>query len=307
MTLPIAVIGSVNLDLVMKVSRLPSPGETVTGAEFTRAFGGKGANQAVAAARAGSHSVAFIGCVGEDGEGTRAIDALSADGIDVSATFRTPEAATGHAMIFVDGVGQNAIAVAPGANHRLEPAHIDRAADRIRASALVLIQCEIAKDTLLYALLLAKRMNIPVLWNFAPARELDRSALRQASALVVNESEAAALCGAPLRTPAEIQQAAVTLQAAGPEAVIITLGAQGAHARWGETEFRVPGFRVEAVDATGAGDVFCGALAVAMVEQKSPVEAVCFASAAAAISVTRLGAQPSAPRRADIDAFLAGV
>ena len=299
----IVVVGSSNIDLVMKMPRLPRVGETVTDATFVQAFGGKGANQAVGAARAGG-DVAFVGCVGDDPYGAQVRGNLEADGIDTRFVFTEPGVASGTALILVGGGGENYISVAPGANDRLTRARVDSAREAIDGASIVITQCEIPADTLEHVVALAARLGKPVLLNLAPARPLGGDALSKLSMLAVNETEAEFLSGLPVAGDADVQEAADALLAKGPRTVVLTLGARGAYVAGADVRALVPGFAVGAVDTTAAGDVHCGALAVALVEGRPMLEAVRFANAAAALSVTRLGAQPSAPRRGDIEALL---
>jgi ribokinase len=299
----VVVVGSSNIDLIMKMDRLPRPGETVTDAEFAQVFGGKGANQAVAAARAGGE-VTFVGCVGDDAYGGQVVENLQADGIDTRRVFPEKDVASGTALIMIDAGGENCISVAPGANYRLTPAHVDRARDVIEAASVVVAQCEIPGETLEHVIDLGARLGRPVMLNLAPARPLGEDSLARLGALAVNETEAEFLSGLPVKTDAEVEAVAEALRARGPKLVILTLGSRGAWvAAEGHTGL-VPGFEVKAVDTTAAGDVHCGALAVALVEGQALLDAVAFANAAAALSVTKLGAQPSAPARAEIDALL---
>jgi ribokinase len=304
MTYKVAVVGSSNIDLIMKMERLPRPGETVTEAEFAQVFGGKGANQAVAAARAGG-DVTFVSCVGDDAYGGQVIENLRADGIDTRHVFPEEGVASGTALIMIDAGGENCISVAPGANYRLTPAHVDRARDVIEAASVVVAQCEIPAETLEHVIDLGARLGKRVMLNLAPARPLGDASLAKLGALAVNETEAEFLSGLPVKTDAEVEAAAEALRARGPKVVILTLGGKGAWVAAEGHRGLVPGFEVKAVDTTAAGDVHCGALAVALVEGRALLEAVGFANAAAALSVTKLGAQPSAPARAEIDALLA--
>ncbi len=300
----VVVVGSSNIDLIMKMERLPRPGETVTEAEFAQVFGGKGANQAVGAARAGGE-VAFVGCVGDDAYGGQVIENLEKDGIDTRHVFREEGVASGTALIMIDARGENCISVAPGANYRLTPAHVDRARDVIEEAAVVIAQCEIAPETLDYVIGLGFRLGKLVLLNLAPARPLGDASLRKLGALAVNETEAEFLTGLPVSADAEVEAAASALLRRGPKIVIVTLGARGAWVAVEGQQGLVPGFEVDPTDTTAAGDVHCGALAVGLVEGQALLDAVAFANAAAALSVTKLGAQPSAPARAEIDALLA--
>jgi ribokinase len=299
----VVVVGSSNIDLVMKMARLPRVGETVTDATFVQAFGGKGANQAVGAARAGGE-VAFVGCVGDDAYGQQVRGSLEADGIDTRFVFTEPGVASGTALILVGGGGENYISVAPGANDRLTPAHVDRAREAIEGAAIVVTQCEIPPETIEHVVALGAELGKPVLLNLAPARRLSDAALSRLTLLAVNETEAESLTGRRVASDREVQEAAGALLAKGPRTVVLTLGARGAYVGAEGVRSLVPGFAVEAVDTTAAGDVHGGALAVALVEGRPVLEAVRFANAAAALSVTRLGAQPSAPRRSDIETLL---
>jgi ribokinase len=299
----VAVVGSSNIDLIMKMERLPRPGETVAEAEFAQVFGGKGANQAVAAARAGG-DVAFVSCVGDDTYGGQVTDNLKADGIDTRHVFREEGVASGTALIMVDAGGENCISVAPGANYRLTPAHVDQARGVLEEASVVVAQCEILPETLDHVIDLGARLGKLVMLNLAPARPIGDASLARLGALAVNETEAEFLTGRPVKTDAEIEAAAGALLARGPKIVILTLGARGAWVAVEGHQGLVGGFEVDPVDTTAAGDVHCGALAVALVEGQALLEAVAFANAAAALSVTKLGAQPSAPGRAEIDALL---
>jgi ribokinase len=299
----IVVVGSSNIDLVMKMARLPRVGETVTDARFVQAFGGKGANQAVGAARAGGE-VVFVGCVGDDAYGAQVRGSLDADGIDTRFVFTEAGVASGTALILVGGGGENYISVAPGANYRLTPAHVDRAREAIEGAAIVISQCEIPPETLDHVVSLAAELGKPVLLNLAPARKLSDAALAKLAYLAVNETEAEFLTGRKVASDRDVEQAAGALLDRGPKTVVLTLGARGAYVAGGDLRALVPGFAVEPVDTTAAGDVHCGALAVALVEGRPLLEAARFANAAAALSATKLGAQPSAPTRTDIEALL---
>jgi ribokinase len=300
----VVVVGSSNVDLVMKLPRLPKVGETVTDGVFAQVFGGKGANQAVGAARAGG-DVAFVGCVGDDAYGGQVIESLRAGGIDTRFVFAEEGIATGTALIMVGGEGQNCISVAPGANYRLTPLHVDRAREALAGAAVIGTQCEIPPDTLDRVIALGAELGKPVLLNLAPARAVGDASLARLAVLAVNETEAEFLTGRPVASEADVEEVAGALRAKGPRTVVLTLGARGAYVAGDGVQALVPGFPVEAVDTTAAGDVHCGALAVALVEGRPLLEAVRFANAAAAISATRLGAQPSAPTRAEVDALLA--
>jgi ribokinase len=300
----ILVVGSANVDLVMKMPRLPRPGETVTGATFAQVFGGKGANQAVAAARAGGR-VAFVACVGDDAYGPQVKSSLAADGIDTQSLFVERGTATGTALIMVGAKGENCISVAAGANGRLVPERVEQARGAIAEAACVVTQCEVPAETVDHVVAVASAMGKPVILNLAPARPVSDATLARLACLTVNETEAEFLTGRPVETEGDVAVAAAALRARGPRAVVLTLGARGAYVEADGVGALVPAFAVAAVDTTSAGDVHCGALAVALVERRSLADAVRFANASAALSVTRLGAQPSAPRRAEIEALLA--
>ncbi len=300
MTRRIVVIGSSNTDMIIKVDHIPRPGETVIGGTFSTAPGGKGANQAVAAARAGGR-VTFIARVGDDMFGRQALDGFRADGIDVSHVIIDPDAPSGVASIFVDAKGQNSIAVAGGANANLSPHDINNAADVIAAADILVRQLETPAETVRAAAQIARDNAVTVILNPAPAQPLDKDLLKCISILTPNESEAELLTGIPVDSPQAAQKAADALRAQGVNVVIVTMGENGALLSTQNASAFVPAFKVDAVDATAAGDVFNGALAVAVAEGAPLPRAVRFASAAAALSVTKLGAQPSAPTRAVIE------
>jgi len=299
----IVVIGSSNIDLIMKMHHLPEMGETVTGAKFMQVYGGKGANQAVAAARAGGN-VTFVSCVGEDAYTPQMVHNYKKDGIDIRFVFEEKGVASGHALIMIDDSGENIISVASEANNLLLPEKIDVASPAFNDAAMIVMQYEIPEETIKYVIDLANRKNIPVLWNCAPARAFDLSYIPRINILVLNEVEAGFLAGMTVENETDAEKAAQKLVDSGVEKVIITLGSKGAFVVTKTEKVSVPAFKVEAVDTTAAGDTFCGAFAVALVEGKSLKEALQFASAAAAISVTRMGAQPSAPTRKEIESFL---
>jgi ribokinase len=299
----IVVIGSSNVDLIMKMDHLPGKGETVTDADFMQVFGGKGANQAVGAVRAGGN-VAFINCVGDDAYTSKMLDNFRRDGLDINYVFQEKGIASGHALVMIGGEGNNYLSVAPGANYKLTPEKIDEAMPAIDEAAMIIMQYEIPAETIKYVFNIAEEKKIPVLWNFAPAREFDLTYLAKTSILVVNETEAEFLSGLPVETNMEVEVAADKLHAMGAKLVIITLGKRGSFALSENEKMYMKAFNVEVVDTTSAGDVFCGTLAVAIVEGKNLEESLRFASAASALCVTKMGAQPSAPIRADIENFL---
>ncbi len=301
----ILVVGSTNVDFLIKSDKLPALGETVTDGTFMQNFGGKGANQAVGAARAGGE-VIFVTCLGKDLYADELLRSFRKDGIDTQYVFTDPDSATGSALIMLDRDGNNYLSVAPGANFTLSPAHIDQVQNVLLEPEIIILQMEIPLETTEHVIRLAGKRGKKVLFNLAPARSFDKTVLKHVYAFVVNEVEASMVSGLQVETDDEVQAAAQVMLAMGPELMIITLGARGSFiAARGYQQF-VHAFNVKAVDTTAAGDVYCGSLAVALTEGKSPAEAVRFAAAASAISVTRLGAQPSAPSRIEIDEFLAG-
>lgn len=301
----VVVIGSANMDLVVRVEHIPAPGETVLGGQFLTAPGGKGANQAVAAARLGG-AVHFVGCVGRDAFGDALLASLQADEIDTMHVRRDAEQPSGVALIGVDAHGQNAITVAPGANHRLTPADVEAALPIIAAARYVVIQLEIPLDTAAYAVALARRSGVRVLLNPAPVRHthpLPAELLRQVDVLTPNEHEAANLLGYPSPEGLEMEELARQLLERGPQQVVVTLGEAGCLLASAEGVRRLPALPVVPVDTTAAGDCFTGALAVALAEGADLDSAARFAARAAALSVTRPGAQPSLPTRSAVEAF----
>jgi ribokinase len=285
--------------MVVRVPRLPAPGETLIGGRFAMVPGGKGANQAIAASRAGG-KVSFMGRMGRDELGERALQSLIQDGINTQHVSRDNTAASGVALILVAADGENCIAVSPGANARLSATHIARAKKAFSRTAIVLLQLETPLPAVCAAARLARQAGARVILNPAPASALPVSLLRNVSILTPNESEAETLTGVRVTNETTAARAARRLHDQGVETVIITLGARGAYVSSDSVSGRVPGFRVKAIDTTGAGDVFNGALAVALAEKLDLRQAVRFANAAAARSVTRRGAQASAPTRSAI-------
>jgi ribokinase len=299
----IVVVGSSNTDMIIKMERIPRPGETLLGGEFVMAAGGKGANQAVAAARAGG-AVTFVARVGQDMFGEQALGGFVKDRINVDYISKDKSVASGVALIFVAKDGENSIAVASGANSKLSPADIKKAKAAIVAARILVIQLETPLETVEAVVAMAAEKGVQVILNPAPARPLPDELLRQVAVLTPNETEAELLTGIKIDSDAAAAKAAAALSAKGVRTVMITLGARGVWVADGQVNQLVPGFKVTAVDTTAAGDVFNGALAVALAEEQPLVEAARFANAAGALSVTKMGAQPSAPRRKDILAFI---
>ena len=301
----ITVVGSLNMDFVVQVAALPRPGETVKGSAFATIPGGKGANQAVAAGRLGGR-VRMVGRVGDDVFGRQLVESLARAGVDTTAVEATAGTPTGVALIPVESGGQNQIVVAPGANGSLTPDDVARGL-RGLAGGLLLLQLESPLEAVARAAHIGHEAGASVVLDPAPARELHPSLLAEVSCLTPNESEATALLGRrqDALSLAEAPEVARALRARGPRIVILKLGAQGAYVDEGSGGRHFPAPRVDAVDATAAGDTFNGALAVALAEGRSLHEAVAFANVAAAISVTRKGAQASIPTRTEVDAKLA--
>jgi ribokinase len=292
----ITVVGSANIDLTFRAARLPRPGETVFGTAFYQGFGGKGANQAVAAARLGAR-VSFVGRVGADDFGRATRDQLAREGIDVRHLLTDPDRPTGTAAILVDDAGENAIVGVPGANLGLTPDDVRAAADLLRSSEIVLAPCETMIETLAEAFRIADAAGRMCLLNPAPARDLPDELLRAIDVCVPNETELRQLTGRSTSSMADVAAAAELLRARGPTAVIVTLGERGALVVGTGEPIHIPGVLVQAVDASGAGDAFCGALAAYLAEGDSLVTAATRANRVAALSVTRPGTQASFPRR----------
>ncbi|MGQ9672789.1 MAG: ribokinase [Candidatus Aminicenantales bacterium] len=301
----IVVVGSSNTDMVIKTPTIPRPGETVLGGDFFMAAGGKGANQAVAAARAGG-DVFFIAGVGDDLFGRQAIDGFIRDGIHTDYIVRDKEAPSGVALIFVAPDGENSIAVAPGANRRLTVEDIRRAKQTIASAHVVLLQLETPLDAVMEAAAIASSAGVPVILNPAPAQPLSDELLRNTSYLTPNETETELLTKITIVKKADLDRAAQILLSRGIKAVLVTLGPKGVYAVTPEKRQLIPAFSVQAVDTTGAGDAFNGALAVALAEGKPLFEAVRFACAAGALATTKMGAQPSLPFRHEIEKMLSG-
>ena len=297
----VTVLGSLNMDISVTVPRLPGPGATVLGSAAQFTPGGKGANQAVAAARLGA-DVRMVGCVGDDDFGRQLLAALRAEGIDADAVRTVTSIPTGLAMIAVDQAGENLIIVASGANHQVSLADVDKAATN--SSDILVISAEIPAPAIAQAL--AQTHGRTCVFNLAPApenaAELVATAGEHLDWLVVNESEAAAVLGHPVSGLAKARKAATELTAKGPRHAVVTAGAHGAALAGPDGSHTVEGFTVTAVDTVGAGDTFVGALAVALAAGVPPPEALRAAAAAGATAVTRPGAQAAMPHPADIEA-----
>ena len=299
----ITVIGSSNTDMVVMTSHFPAPGETILGGEFLMNAGGKGANQAVAAARSGGQ-VSFVGKVGTDIFGENAIENIKKEGIDVSGISTDPEAASGVAQIIVDEKGENSIVVAPGANLKLSKADIDKAENQISKADILLMQLEIPVDTIVHAAKKAHSLGKKVILNPAPAQELPNELFEYLYMITPNESETELLTGIKVTDQSSAAEAAKALKTRGVENIIITMGSQGAFVFTDELEQIVPAFEVQAVDTTAAGDCFNGALAVGLGLGMNMIESVRYANRAASIAVTRAGAQVSMPYREEVETGL---
>jgi len=299
MTQTLVVVGSLNMDLVVRAPRHPRPGETLIGSQFQTFPGGKGANQAVAAARLGA-AVRLIGRVGQDAFGDALLQTVGQDGVDTSFISRDPQAASGVALITLDEAGQNTIVVASGANMRVSPEDIQQAAAAFEGADLLLMQLECPLEAVEAAAELAQRRGIPVVLNPAPARPLPASLLAKIDYLLPNQTELQALA----ECEANISSAAARLLNNGVRNLVVTLGEEGALLVTDNTEQKFDAYRVPVVDTVAAGDAFTAAFCVALMEGKSLPEAVQWGNAAGAIAVTRPGAQPSMPKREELIQFL---
>lgn len=300
----LTVLGSINVDHIMNIAQFPAPGETVIGKQYQTAFGGKGANQAVACGRSGA-DITFIACVGDDAIGAEILAQLKHDRVHTAAISVIPETTTGVAMIFVNGEGENVIGISAGANAALTPARFSPYQMIVAQSDALLMQLESPLETVIAAAEIAKKNQTKVILNPAPARELPDSLLSLVDVITPNETEAEKLTGISVSDETGAAKAAQVLHDKGIEQVLITLGSRGVWLSINGEGRCIPGFKVNAVDTIAAGDTFNGAYVTALLEGKRADDAVRFAHAAAAISVTRRGAQPSVPWRKEIDAFLA--
>jgi ribokinase len=299
----LVVLGSINADHILNLESFPRPGETVTGSHYQVAFGGKGANQAVAAGRSGAN-IAFIACTGDDATGESVRQQLASDNIDVAPVSVIKGESTGVALIFVNGEGENVIGIHAGANAALSAQLVDAQKQRIADADALLMQLESPLESVLAAAKIAHQHDTKVVLNPAPARELSDELLALVDIITPNETEAEKLTGVQVENDEDAAKAAQVLHGKGIDTVIITLGSRGVWASQQGKGERVPGFKVQAIDTIAAGDTFNGALMTALLETKPLAEALRFAHAAAAIAVTRKGAQPSVPWRKEIDDFL---
>ncbi|PKO00842.1 MAG: ribokinase [Chloroflexi bacterium HGW-Chloroflexi-5] len=301
----IVVVGSLNMDLVVRLPKIPKPGETLLGGVFNTYPGGKGANQAVAASRLGGH-VSMIGCVGDDSFGRELVENLTKEGVDTSHVFVQPIVSSGVALIQVDDQAQNSIAVASGANFRLSSEYVEKAMQAIEKIDVVVMQLETPLETIYTAARVANQRGAKVILNPAPAQVLENDLLQLVDYLIPNEYEIATMTGFQIQNITDVNQAAQQLFSKGVKNLIVTLGNKGSVIFEVNTNNSVdiPAWKVQAVDTTAAGDCFIGAFAVGLSKEKSVKDAAAFASAAAAISVTRVGAQPSLPTCDEVNQFM---
>jgi ribokinase len=297
----IIVVGSLNADLVVRTPRFPQPGETISGEDLQIIPGGKGANQAVAAARQGT-SVAMVGRVGNDSFGPELIGNLRQNGVDTSHVQTDSESATGTAIIVVDTKGQNSIVLSPGGNGRVTPADLENVS--FADARLLLLQLEIPVESVLAAAKRAKESGLRVLLNPAPARPLPDELLSLPEVIVPNESELSLLAELPVQDIASAEKAAKTLLERGIQNVIVTLGANGALIVNRELTKHIPSFKVDVVDTTAAGDAFIGGFASALLLNKSMEGAVQYGCACGALAATKFGAQPSLPTKEEVERFM---
>lgn len=298
----VVVLGSLNMDLVVRVERHPRPGETVSGSEFVTIPGGKGANQAAAAARLGAQ-VAMAGRVGSDAFGEAALSNLQSRGVATSRVISDQKAPSGIAMIQVDKAGENSIVVAPGANGRVSCQDVDELRGLISRASFLLLQFEIPLNSVRRAIEMANELGVRVILNPAPASSVADGFFEGVNILVVNETEAELLGGRAVSGVREASAAASALRALGPEVVIVTLGAGGAYFQAADQEGHVPAPSVKVVDTTAAGDTFAGGLVAALLRGLRLQEAVRYATCAGSLATMRLGAQTSIPSAAEVDAL----
>ncbi|MFK0371209.1 ribokinase [Enterobacter sichuanensis] len=299
----LVVLGSINADHILNLESFPTPGETVTGNQYQVAFGGKGANQAVAAGRSGAN-IAFIACTGDDDTGERVRKQLAGDNIDIAPVSVVAGESTGVALIFVNAEGENVIGIHAGANAALTTERVEAQRERVANAEALLMQLESPVESVLAAAKIAHENHTTVVLNPAPARVLSDELLALVDIITPNETEAEKLTGIRVENDDDAARAARALHDKGIGTVIITLGSRGVWASVNGEGRRVSGFKVKAIDTIAAGDTFNGALVTALLEGKNLDDAIRFAHAAAAIAVTRKGAQPSVPWRKEIDEFL---
>ena len=300
----LVILGSVNADHILNVANFPLPGETVSGNHFQMVFGGKGANQAVAAGRCGAN-ITFLACLGNDDIGRKAKAQLLTDNIDINSIELIENEATGVALIFVNQQGENVIGIHAGANGRLDTDYVERHVSVIKGASALLMQLESPLDSVLKAAEFAKQEKVQVILNPAPAQALPDELLSLVDIITPNETETEYLTGIKVIDDKSAQEAANILHNKGIGTVLITLGSRGVWvSQTGHQGCIVPAFKVKAVDTIAAGDTFNGAFITALLEGQPMMSAIKFAHAAAAIAVTRSGAQPSVPWRDEVDAFL---
>lgn len=300
----IIVVGSSNTDMVIKSKRIPVPGETILGGDFLMNPGGKGANQAVAAARLGG-DVTFIARTGNDMFGKRAVELYKKEGINTKFITTDEKEPSGVALILVDEKGENCISVSKSANEKLTQKEVEVAKDLFEMGDIVLMQLETPLETIEYTAQMANEKGLKVILNPAPARELPTSLLKNVYMVIPNETEAEILSGVKVTDLDSAKKAADVISAKGVDIVLITIGKRGAFVKEGNNYEVVPTYKTVPVDTTAAGDTFCGALCVALSEGKNIKDAVKFANRSASISVTRMGAQSSVPYRKEIDEIIA--
>ena len=298
----ILIIGSSNTDLITTMNRFPAPGETIEGSGFFTAMGGKGANQAIAAFRSGG-DVSFITSLGTDVNGRTTLEYYKQQGLDVSMSLIVDGVPSGTAVILVNETGENCIVITPGANNKLSPEHIQSLENAIQTADLLVLQMEIPYETVSTVCKMAQKYGRKVMLNVAPARKVDEALLQAIEILVVNETEAETITGRKLEEN-NVEEMVDLLLSMGPKVVLLTLGDKGCFLKTGDKKYIVPAFKVSPVDTTAAGDTFCGAFAAEYMRGKNWNEILEFATAAAAISVTRMGAQPSIPTQSEVLKFL---